>query len=166
MTKVETNFQRLKASRKMPRPGDVFAMKLPDDYFLFGRVVSIEAKWTLATGADDAILVYIYRDRFERSELPRRDAMRVDRLLIAPILTNLRPWSSGYFQTVSNVPLTIDDTLSRHCFLSTFRGRFFDEHGNEMFGPAEPVGDFALQSFRTIDDQISDALGIPRVAAD
>ena len=42
-------------------------------------------------------------------------------------------------------------------------GRYFDECGNPLESPVEPVGEFSLQSFRTIDDQVSDALEIPTV---
>jgi len=39
---------------------------------------------------------------------------------------------------------------------------YFDELSKPMDGPAEPVGEFGLQSYRTIDNLISDALGIER----
>lgn len=42
-------------------------------------------------------------------------------------------------------------------------GRYFDENGNEVRGPIEPVGDYGLHSYRTIDDTVSEALGIDRV---
>jgi hypothetical protein len=163
MTEVETNLRVLKPSRKKPQPGDVFAMQLPDETFLFGRVVSTQAKWTLAAGADPAVLIYVYRERSSIAELPDGAVLKPSRLLVSPIMTNQRPWSKGYFQTLANLPLGPGDVLAQHCFLSASRGRYFDEHGNELRGPVEPVGDHALQSFRTIDDQVSDAVGIPRV---
>jgi hypothetical protein len=92
--------------------------------------------------------------------------MRPDRLLVSPIMTNRLPWTRGYFETLANVPLEVGDVLPRHCFLSASRGRYFDDAGNELAGAIEPVGDYALHSFSTIDDQISDKLGIPRVPAD
>lgn len=49
----------------------------------------------------------------------------------------------------------------QHCFLSASRGKYFDDQGHELPGPIEPVGDYRLHSLRTIDDEISDALGIP-----
>ncbi|WP_019876256.1 Imm26 family immunity protein [Sporichthya polymorpha] len=162
MTAAQTNLRVLKPSRKKPQPGDVFAMQLPDESFLFGRVVSTQAQWTLAAGADPANLIYIYRGRSVTVDLPDRAAMRPDRLLVSPIMTNQRPWSMGYFQTLANLPLEAAEVLPRHCFLSASRGRYFDEHGRELPGPVEPVGDHALHSFRTIDDQVSDAMGICR----
>ena len=163
MTEVRTNLRVLQPSRKATRPGDVFAMQLPDQQFVFGRVVSTEARWTPAIGAGPAILIYIYRGRSVTADIPDRAAMSVERLLVPPIMTNRRPWSRGYFQTQGNLPLEAGDVLPSHCFLSASRGRYFDEQGNELPEPVEPVGDHALHSFRTIDDQVSDALGIPRV---
>lgn len=160
---ASTNIQILKPSRKQVQPGDVFAVGLPDGTYLFGRVVSTNAQWTLAVGADPAILIYLYRDRSGTKALPDRSAIRPDRLLVSPILTNRLPWSRGYFETLANVPLERDDVLLQHCFLSASRGRYYDDDGNELAGACEPVGDYALHSFRTIDDQISDALGIPKV---
>ena len=166
MVDVTTNILILQRSRKMPHSGDVFAVGLPDATFLFGRVVSTDARWTTADGADPAILIYLYRERSATKAAPDRSVMRPDRLLFSPIMTNRLPWTRGYFETLANVPLEQDDVLRRHCFLSASRGRYFDDHGNELAGPIEPVGDYALHSFRTIDDQISDAVGIPRVPED
>jgi Immunity protein 26 len=166
VTEVPTNLRVLQRSRKAPLPGDVFTMQLPDQQFVFGRVVSTQARWTAAMGADPAILIYIYRGHSVAADIPDRVAMSVKRLLVPPIMTNRRPWSSGYFQRLGNLPLESGDVLSQHCFLSASRGRYFDEQGNELPGPVEPVGDHGLHSFRTIDDQVSDALGIPRVPED
>lgn len=90
------------------------------------------------------------------------DRMRPDRLLVSPIMTNKLPWSKGYFETLANVPLGEDDVLDQHCFLD-WTGRYYDENLNELPGPREPVGEYGLASFRTIDDEVSDALGFERV---
>lgn len=167
MADVKTNIQILKPSRKKAQPGDVFAVGLPDGTFLFGRVVSTHAQWTLAVDADPAILIYLYRERSAaKAAVPDRSMMRPDRLLVSPIMTNRLAWTRGYFETLANVPLEPNEVLPQHCFLSASRGRYFDDEGNELTGAIEPVGDYALHSFRTIDDQISDALGIPRVPED
>ncbi len=62
------------------------------------------------------------------------------------------------FETVGNVPLGDGDVLDQHCFLR-WNGDYYDEYSNKLPGPVEPVGDFGLHSFRTIDDEISGALG-------
>ena len=162
MTEPATNLRVLKPPRKKPKPGDVFALQLADEQYLFGRVISKDAKWTLAEGAGPAVLIYIYTDRSVDKTVPSPVLMRPDRLLVSPIMTNQLPWSHGYFETLANLPLAPGDVLPKHCFLSGSRGRYFDEYGAELPGPCEPVGDQGLHSFRTIDDQISDAAGVPR----
>lgn len=62
--------------------------------------------------------------------------------------------------------LAADDVLARHCFRSASRGRYFDEHGVELPGPIEPLGDHGLHSSRAINDQVSDALGESRAPED
>lgn len=161
MTEAVTNLRVLKPSRKKPKPGDVFALQI-EEQFLFGRVISTDAKWTLAEGAGPAVLIYIFRGRSSEKAVPDRAAMRPEQLLVSPIMTNQLPWSRGYFETLANVPLAADEVLPQHSFLSASRGRYFDERGAELPGPIEPVGDHGLHSFRTIDDQVSDALGVPR----
>jgi hypothetical protein len=79
-------------------------------------------------------------------------------------MTNTLPWSKGYFQTLENRPLGASDVLRSHCFRSS-GGKYYDESCVELPGPKEPCGDWGLHSFRTIDDAVSDALGIPQSQA-
>lgn len=158
---VQTNLRVLRPSRKAPRAGDVFVMQLPDDRFTFGRVVSTEAM--AGPSMRGAILIYVYRPRFDSKALPERSELSPDQLLVSPMMTNRLPWSKGYVETVAHWPLEPDDALPQHCFLSAARGRYFDEKGNELPGAIEPVGDYGLHSYRTIDDAVSEALGFDRV---
>lgn len=162
MTEAVTNLRVLKPSRKKAKPGDLFALQHVDEQFSFGRVISTGAKWTLAEGAGPAVLIYIFREQSRNKVVPEEVAMRPEHLLVAPIMTNHLPWSRGYFETLANIPLKAGDVLPQHCFHSASRGRYFDDHGIELPGPIEPVGDHGLHSFRTIDDQVSDARGLPR----
>jgi hypothetical protein len=167
MVDVQTNLRILKPSRKAPKPGDVFVMQLPDESYLSGRVITPAARWTKAEGAGPAVLIYIYRARSDSKDVPLREELRPDRLLVSPIMTNRLPWSRGYFETIATIPLDVDDVLRQHCFSdASVTGKYFDEMSNEVAGPVEPVGDYGLHSFRTIDDQVSDAVGIPRVPED
>ncbi|MCZ7627614.1 MAG: immunity 26/phosphotriesterase HocA family protein [Microthrixaceae bacterium] len=159
MSNAETNLQVLSPSRKKPKVGDVFALQLPDGRYLFGRVISTEAMAGPSMGG--AILIYVYRERSDQKELPERAELRPDRLLVSPIMTNQQPWTKGYFETIENLPVDGDDVLDQHCF-RRWDGRYFDEALNELPGPIEPVGDYGVHSYRTIDDEISDALGFDR----
>jgi len=156
-TEVTTNIRIQSPSRKRLVAGDVFSVSLPDSKFLFGRVVDP----AISLGGIPAILIYLYRRVSRQKEIPRLEDRQASNLMVSPIATNRLVWSRGYFETIGNVPLGAGEVLSQHCFLDS-RGCYFDEHGNRLDGPIEPVGDYGLHSFRTIDDQISDALGIER----
>jgi Immunity protein 26 len=150
------NLAVLKKSRRSPRNGDIFVMLPPDGQFLYGRVINSEAK--AGWGMDRSILIYVYRGRSKRKEdVP---VLRPEDLLVAPMMTNRLPWSRGYFEFIKNEELQPSDVLRQHCFKDT-RGFYYDDQNNELPGPVEPVGVRGLHSYRTIDDEVSRALGIP-----
>jgi hypothetical protein len=153
-----TNMRVLTPSRKRLNPGDVFVLQ-PDERYLFGRVIGTNTAVGPMTGC---ILTYIYRVRSASMQIPPRPDLSPDKLLIPPIMTNRLPWSRGYFETIAHVPLEAGDVLTQHCFRSS-GGKYYDEANNELPGPIEPVGVRGLHSYRTIDDAVSDALGIARV---
>ncbi len=151
------NMKRLTRTTAKPRSGDFFAIALKNERFLFGRVINTDAISGL--GVPGAILIYIYDTQSKRKELPDRIHLRPDRLLVSPMMTNQLPWTRGYFETVDHAPLQDEDVLGQHCFLSA-RGTYFDEKGNKLGTASEPVGDYGLHSYRSIDDEISGALGL------
>lgn len=152
---LDMNLQVLKKTMRWPRVGDVFAMKPPDGDYLFGRVAATDAN---PLGVGGAILLYIYRVRAaEKTPVP---PLLRGQMLVPPLMTNKRPWTQGYFETVEQRAMTPMDRLSQHCFRDSF-GRYFDEYGNTLDGPVGVVGQWGLHSYRTIDDEISSALGIP-----
>ena len=160
MGSVQTNMRKLKPSRKMPRPGDVFVLQMPDNKYYFGWVVSTSA---MVGGRIQSRLIYVFRVQSASKDLPERSNLRSDRLLVPPMMTNLLPWSRGYLETIAHLPLEPGDILSQHCFYDSFFRKYVDELGNDLPGPVEPVGELGLQSFRTIDDAISAGLGIPLI---
>ena len=161
---ILTNLQVFDPPRTKPEVGDLFAMQLADQGYLFGRVISLTAVWTKAIAAGPAVLIYIYDARRPSADLRVVEDLTPDRLLVAPIMTNRQPWVKGYFRKIANSSLGNDDVLSRHVFYSVPRRRYYDDAGNEVVPGSEPIGVYGLHSFRTIDDLVSDAVGIPRVA--
>ena len=156
MPDERTNLRVLKPSRKSASPGDVFVFKLNTMPFYFGRVIKTEVG---VGGFPNGVLVYLYDARsHDETKIPD---LRRDELLVPPLATNRLPWSRGYFQTVESRPLKVSDVFPIHCFRST-TGQYFDETGHPLAAPVEPIGEFALQSYRSIDDLVSDALGIER----
>jgi hypothetical protein len=105
-------------------------------------------------------LIYIYDVERQSPDPPPDDSITTEHLLLPPILINRLPWSRGYFETVAHRALNPRQLLPRHCFKDS-NGRYFDEHSNKVDEPTEPVGVWGLGSFRTVDDAVSAALGIP-----
>ena len=151
------NLRALTPSRKKLLAGDVFAMMPADGRYLFGRVISTRAMIGPMKGC---VLIYIYRLRRDTKDLPMSSKLRPDQLLLPPLMTNHLPWARGYFETVAHLPLEPGDMLRPHCF-RRYDGQYFDEANHKLAGPVGPVGDWALHSYRTIDDELSKALDIP-----
>lgn len=154
------NLEMLRRSRKPLRPGDVFAMLPPDRLYLFGRVIAVSLPRERAP-IETANLIYIYQHRSVEKR-PARKELRPENLLLPPIYTNRLGWSKGYFETIDHWPLEPGDLLAQHCFWDALRACYVDENERVLPAPVEPAGDWGLASYRTIDDEVSEALGLER----
>jgi hypothetical protein len=154
-----TNIRVLKPSRKKPADGDIFALQLPDDQYLFGRVIYADLSLENAP-MPGSHLIYVY-DHVSREKRPALHRLKPDRLLLPPIFINRMPWTKGYFETVDTQPLSDGDLLAQHCF-RRWTGDYVDEQRHRLPAPVEPCGEWGLSSYRWLDDQLSDKLGIPR----
>ena len=105
-------------------------------------------------------LIYVYSHR-AADKVVDWEQLRPDRLLLPPVWINRLPWTKGYFEALANEPIQSEDLLERHCFRD-WAGEYLDERGNRLVGAVEPCGDWGLSSYRWLDDQISDALGLDR----
>jgi hypothetical protein len=155
----QTNLKLLRRSYEQPEPGDIFAMQLPDDAYLFGRVIGAELQ---PAPMPHCYLIYVYADRSPNKK-PALELLRPDRLLIPPVFINRMPWTKGYFENVDHQDLRDVHLLKQHCFWDAARARYLDLQQNPLPSEVQPCGDWALSSYRWLDDQVSDALGIPRV---
>lgn len=163
---VRTNIRIISPSRSRPRAGDLFAIRPGELGYLFGRIIDPDTKIG-GFRHGGVILIYIYKPVFETMDPPPAGALSRDQLLIPPLGINRLPWSRGYFHTIERRPLAPDDVLRRHVFHDTIGGmdRYVDEDGN-LVGSAESAGVWGLNSFRTVDDEISRALGLALVLDD
>jgi hypothetical protein len=156
LEKADTNLKILKPSRRPVREGDVFAFAVDDERYFFGRVIRMNVS---VGGFPGGILIYLYRTAStSKEQVPR---LQKEELLLPPLATNRLPWSRGYFETIASPELRPSDVLARHCFV-TVKGEYLDEMSQPMTSPVEPVGEYSLHSFRSIDDVVSEALGIPQ----
>jgi hypothetical protein len=154
-----TNLKVLKKTRRKPEAGDIFVFQLeqmPDRYF-FGRVVATDT--TIGNFTEGGVvMIYLYRATSSSKEaIPE---LKPTELLVPPIGTNNRAWTRGFFELVKSGINTANDLLPLHCFRNG-AGNYFDEYGNRLSGPVEPVGVYGLAGIGAIDDDISKALGLP-----
>ncbi|WP_460792938.1 immunity 26/phosphotriesterase HocA family protein [Nocardioides maradonensis] len=165
MTKAMTNLRQMKGSKKKPASGDIFVMQLPDERYIFGRVVGADLAPPLAP-MPLSYLIYVYDVVSGTPAPPPVRSLTPDRLLVPPTFINQMPWSKGYFQTVASEPIAAPDLLRQHCFFDAARRRFVDEQQSPLPAESQPCGVWGLASYRLLDDLVSDALGIPRVPED
>ncbi len=160
MPEENTNLDKLTASRKAQRVGDVFALRVDGRYF-FGRVISTEA--VAGPSMRHAILAYLFEAPASTIDGYDAETLRPDRLLVPPFMINKLPWSRGYFQTVAHLPLEAGQRLEQHCFRAA-NGTIYDEALNVLPQAQEPCGIWGLASYRSVDDQVSARLGLPLAA--
>lgn len=76
-------------------------------------------------------------------------------------MTNRQPWLKGYFETLLRRPLKPEEVWPEMCFWNEDQSKYYDADDEELPGPGYPIGEHAMDSYRTIDDTVSMALGIP-----
>lgn len=149
------NMKALAKSRKKIRRGDIFAFQIEGLPFMFGRVIDTEAK---IGPMINCILIYIYNAKSDhKHKIPELDKSK---LLVPPIITNTLPWRRGYFENIAFREIEDHDVLLVHCFVDSMFHRYYDEKNNRLPIKYEPCGDYGLDSYRTIDDEVSEALGV------
>lgn len=155
-----TNMRGFDGPGARPKDGQVFIISI-GEHVLPGRVIRTDAK---SGPSMSGILTYVFQPvRPEWSPDNGREDIRVDRLLIPPFLINQKPWSLRFFHRVAQLDsFGEDERLTLHCFRAA-NGTLTNELGEEVTQAVEPLGPWALDSYRTVDDALSDALGIPRV---
>ena len=152
-----TNMLVLKKTRRKPESGDIFVFqvaKYPERFF-YGRVVATDTTIGNITEIG-VVLVYLYRTSSpDKICIP---SLSISELLVPPFGTNTLAWTRGYFEVVKSGDNS-SEVLPQHCFKDS-GGRFFDEYGNRLPGPIEPVGVYGLFGIEGIDAEIGRALGL------
>jgi hypothetical protein len=157
MESENCNLEVLKKSKKSLRPGDIFVLKPKGHNYYFGRVIDTNAQ--SGFGPVKAMLIYIYNATSkDKNHIPE---LRKDNLLIPPTMINRLGWSKGYFENVAFRNLSEDDIMNIHCFWDPMFKKYMNERGEELDGPYEPVCLYGLGNYRVVDDNVSEALGIP-----
>ncbi|WP_137223009.1 Imm26 family immunity protein [Shewanella sp. MEBiC00475] len=156
-----TNVIHQVAYKKRLKVGDVFRLEYPDNKFIFGRVMTLDSE---VGGFPDCIKIHIYNIISEQSELPK-DLIQSS-LLVAPVFVNKLGFSRGYMPVIGNIPVESSQNIDGACYLSVFpKCCHVDEAGNQV-EENELEGVWGLGNYRTMDDSISKALGIPEAPDD
>jgi hypothetical protein len=163
---LRTNLAVLKKSRREPEAGDVFAMRIDPLGWFFGRVVRTDAQTSPFADGWKANLIYIFRFAHTKANPP--DRLKIDDLLIPPILIADEPWLMGRFVHIENRSFKEDELVTRHCFESPIFGnpKYFDDNGKELPSKLSPCGFLALTTLHGLDNEISRAIGIPPARQD
>lgn len=158
-TIVNHIFERQSPSRRPPKVGDVFLMRLKD-VNLRGRVVSTSAR-SDSFSEPNCVLLYIYKNTASDDTIPTPAELSPPILLIPPVITNAVGWRRGYFRTIGNVELDASQKLAHHVFRDPVSGSFYDENSQPTQSDAvnHLTGIQVLKSYVTIEDSISQALG-------
>lgn len=146
---------QLRPSRKRPKVGDIFEVEF-DAGRLAGRVIRTDA--LVFEDAPGLNLLYFFRDLAVAHDV-KTMRLTTDNLLIPPVLTNNIGWRRGYFQTIGNRPLGAGEAFAQHCF-DAYGDGYFDEYGQQLPKPVQPVGMQGVHSFLTIEHELSVALGL------
>ena len=141
----------LTPSRKKPKRGDVFAMKMPTKGYAFGLVVADG----LSYGPVGRMLLVYYYDF--ANTIPEVDctALTLEHLGGPPELTAAPAWTAGVFMTIGQCPTDRLELLPVHCFR---RGNvapdgsetYCDEFGDTLEEPYEPCGHWSVSTAASI----------------
>ncbi|MFN0093941.1 MAG: Imm26 family immunity protein [Dehalococcoidia bacterium] len=154
----QTNLRLIRRTRQRQIPGNVFAMLPPDDRgYLFAQVSQIGREDGLMRGS---LVIHVFALRKAELTVTCDEIDQADPL-IDPIWTNSRGWSvGGVFLTVTNCPVRPNRVIGA---FKTYDGLVVDEcRRTVQFAHEGTLGIWGLASYRSLDDKISDALGIKR----
>ena len=150
------NLQIQRPFRKQLHPGNVFCLRYAQNLYFFGRIIALGVVFG---GFPGGIRVHVYRKKSDSEVIPQ--GLIESDLLIAPQHINRLGFSRCYMPVVGNIPLCAADTRSDVCYYDAVRSRFVDESGQVLDRRRAIVGEYGMGNYRTMDDQISRALGLP-----
>jgi len=140
----------MKPYKKKLYVGDIFVMKYID-FYLFGRIGDI-----YNPGKYQLYVVYIYKD--SSGSINKIPDLNKDLLLVKPFIINRLGFSRGYMNVIDNIPI---DNNNGFPTISYTDGRFYydslDKKLNKSKGYTVKL---SFGNYRTLDDEISNKLGI------
>lgn len=159
---MDLHLIQIKRSNKKPKAGDVFVVQPIDGVYYYGKVI-YEKTYSIYEMFNDFPLIYIYDHTTNKLCMPQK----LDKILIAPLLTNYTPQSRGYFYTIGNIPVTdaekqLDCGFKAYTILDSKHEYPFyrDIHGERIDYIPKYNAPFGLNSYKGINYEICKALNI------
>ncbi|MCC7390711.1 MAG: hypothetical protein IT431_18340 [Phycisphaerales bacterium] len=151
---------KLSRSKRTPKSGDIYRLRLEDGRWFLGRVVLTGMPDSPGSESNDHILLYLFRTEYDgTASVPER--LPVAELLCAPVLVGEEMLEGGLFEHIESRDFKHGERLDRHCFAYLSGATYYDEYGQELSGPFEPVGAFSSTLDAGIEARIASALGEP-----
>lgn len=150
-------------SRKRPKIGDIFVIKLITGLYYWGRIISTAAHGGMGDEHKDYI-IYLYATPTEdKTNQPNLDK---ENLLIPPFFFGSTFWTVGYAETIVRQELEPSDVLPQHYFYDAWHKCYWDGFDNKIDAPAadispKHIGSYGIPSLGVIDHEIKKVLGLP-----
>ncbi|MCC5619691.1 hypothetical protein LC605_32635 [Nostoc sp. CHAB 5836] len=156
----DTNLMVIKKTKYMPVVGDLFAGNVLGKQWIIGRV--IKNGFSSAT-AKHCHLIYIYKTNEIVNPFDVEFPIKINLLFPPFLMLSNMMWTKGYFIHIKNHPLLDGEFLLRHIFESSMIHKYVDECGDPTSEPKsdDVVGRYSFQGWSSLDDKISNALGVP-----
>lgn len=146
MSEQFTELLLQKKSRRKPKIGDIFALRVKEDLYFYGKVLKTEINnphplfqgWNLICVYDFSSQDIINTDL---SKLSEHD------LLLPPLVTNHKGWYDGYFLTIGNENITEDEMQIDYGFWDDLRKIYRNEEGTILDKKPNLVSRYALVSY-------------------
>jgi hypothetical protein len=152
---MQVKLVAMKRSFKEPQTGDIFVLQPLERVYYYGKVIEskVDSKYL---GFKSWYLIFIYN--LKTAETIKDIDLNDIPLLIAPMVVNKRPWTMGYFVTISSSSISKYDIAIDYGFWSESRNKYFDLRGNEMSYKPYYSGVFGLGSYGAVAHEIGKVL--------
>lgn len=135
-----------KKSRKKPKAGDVFSLRIKDDLYYYGKVIKTEIESTnvFLRGWN---LVHIYDHSTSKLIEPSEINLINQSLILPPVVTNNKGWIDGYFFTVGSIHVIQKDLSIDYGFWDDIKKIYRLEGGETINRVPKLITDYALVSY-------------------
>lgn len=161
-SKMDFHLIPMKKTRKKPKTGDVFVVQPIEGVYYYGKVIISKYRSEYEM-YNEMPLIYIYDEFSTKIKMPQS----LEKILIAPLITNYGPWTHGYFQTVGNIPVS-EEEKNLDCGFFSFsymdknkNNPFYRNiHGTRIDYVPQFNAPFGLYSYKGVNYELCKALGI------